>query len=82
MPNVFLQAWARGVPTVSSVDVGAPVNTVFSDVDQGAREVERLLADDVLWHRASAASLSYFERNHSSAEVLARYVRLFEQLVR
>jgi glycosyltransferase involved in cell wall biosynthesis len=81
MPNVFLQAWARGVPTVATVDVGAPVNTVFSEAEQGAAKVEALLADVELWSRASADSLAYFQRNHSSAEVLARYARLVEELV-
>jgi glycosyltransferase involved in cell wall biosynthesis len=80
MPNVFLQAWARGVPTVATVDVGAPVNSVFADVEQGARKIETLLSDDALWSRASAASLDHFQRNHSSTEVLARYARLFEEL--
>jgi glycosyltransferase involved in cell wall biosynthesis len=80
MPNVFLQAWARGVPTVATVDVGAPVNTVFADAEQGAARVERLFADGELWKRASADSLEYFRRNHSPDEVLARYARLLAEL--
>ena len=81
MPNVFLQAWARGVPTVATVDVGAAVNTVFTDAAQGAAKVEALLINDMLWKQASADSLAYFKRNHSSPEVLARYARLLEELV-
>ncbi|HZE61723.1 MAG TPA: glycosyltransferase family 4 protein [Burkholderiales bacterium] len=81
MPNVFLQAWARGVPTVATVDVGAPVNTVFTDAAQGAAKVEALLGNNALWSQASADSLAHFERNHSSTEVLARYARLLEELV-
>jgi glycosyltransferase involved in cell wall biosynthesis len=81
MPNVFLQAWARGVPTVATVDVGAPVNTVFAAAAQGAAKVEALLSNTALWNQASCDSLAYFERNHSSAEVLARYSRLLEELV-
>ncbi|HET7198949.1 MAG TPA: glycosyltransferase family 4 protein [Burkholderiales bacterium] len=80
MPNVFLQAWARGVPTVASIDVGAPVNTVFQDVAEGAARLERLLADEALWSRASADSVEYFHRNHSPEEVLGRYARLFAEL--
>jgi len=81
MPNVFLQAWARGVPSVSTVDVGAPVNTVFTEAAQGAAKVEALLSNNGLWSQASADSLAYFERNHSSSQVLARYARLLEELV-
>ena len=80
MPNVFLQAWARGVPTVATVDVGAAVNTVFSEIDQGAKKIEALFTDEALWARASADSLEHFERNHSSSEVLARYARVIEEL--
>jgi glycosyltransferase involved in cell wall biosynthesis len=81
MPNVFLQAWARGVPTVATVDVGAPVNAVFTDAEQGAAKVAGLFSDEQLWKQASADSLAYFQRNHSSTEVLSRYSRLIEELV-
>ena len=81
MPNVFLQAWARGVPTVATVDVGAPVNTIFSDAAQGAAKVAALLSNNGLWSQVSADSLAHFERNHSSSEVLARYARLLEELL-
>ena len=80
MPNVFLQAWARGVPAVATVEVGAPVNTMFTTVEEGAERIGRLLADRELWGRASADSRDYFRRNHSPEEVLARYAQLLEEL--
>jgi len=76
MPNTFLQAWARGVPTVATVDVAAPVHRVAAGVDALAREVERAFKEG-----PSAPCRDYFARMHSCEEVLARYARLFEDLV-
>jgi glycosyltransferase involved in cell wall biosynthesis len=80
MPNVFLQAWARGVPTIATVDVGMPAHRVASDVGGLAREVRLLTENPSLWESASRACRKYFERNHSSSQALARYGRLFESL--
>jgi glycosyltransferase involved in cell wall biosynthesis len=80
MPNTFLQAWARGVPTLGTVPAAVAGHRQFGDVQEGAREIEALLADTVRWQRASRACREYFERNHSGAETLARYARLFEGL--
>jgi glycosyltransferase involved in cell wall biosynthesis len=80
MPNTFLQAWARGVPTLGTVDVGTPVHTYFSDLDEGARRIEALITDRSAWELASARSREYFERSHSGAETLRRYGELFEAL--
>lgn len=80
MPNTFLQAWARGVPTVGTVDAGTPVHRRFDDADDGARAIEALLADPLLWERASRACREHFARTHSGAETLARYASLFAGL--
>jgi glycosyltransferase involved in cell wall biosynthesis len=80
MPNTFLQAWARGIPTVASVDVGAPVNRVFHGVEDGALAIEALFDSDSAWASAGRRCLEHFQRNHSAAEVLERYGRLFEEL--
>lgn len=85
MPNTFMQAWARGVPTVATVDVGArlddaPFYCVFSRTEEAVEEIERLFADPGYRSRASAACRQYFERSHSSDEVLARYERLLGEL--
>jgi glycosyltransferase involved in cell wall biosynthesis len=82
MPNVFLQAWARGVPTVATVDVGMPAHRVAADAAGLAREVRLLTENASLWESASRVCRKYFERNHSSAEVLRRYEALFERLTR
>jgi hypothetical protein len=74
MPNTFLQAWSRGIPTVATVDVGAPVHRVASDLEGLAREVESAFHDD------GKACREYFQRTHSSAEVLSRYEQLFEAI--
>jgi glycosyltransferase involved in cell wall biosynthesis len=85
MPNTFLQAWARGIPTVATVDVGARLEgkelyKKFSDIDEAAREIERLFADELHWARVSARCLEYFNREHSSDEALRRYSQVFEEL--
>jgi glycosyltransferase involved in cell wall biosynthesis len=75
MPNTFLQAWARGVPTVATVDVGVAVHRVARDLDELVRAVEQACGEF-----PSAACRAYFERVHSGANVLAHYARLFDGL--
>jgi len=87
MPTTFLQAWARGVPTVAFVDTGArlrgePLYRVVERVEEAAGEVERLFADEAHWARASARCREYFGSTHSTAKVLARLEGLLGELVR
>jgi glycosyltransferase involved in cell wall biosynthesis len=81
MPNTFLQAWARGIPTVATVDVGAPVNRLFRTAEEGARAIDGLFASRAEWDSASQRCRDYFERNHSAAEALKRYAGLFDRLM-
>ena len=81
MPNTFLQAWARGVPTVATVDVGAAsAYTMFDSAEAAADEIQRLFADDAHWNARSAACRSYFERKYAPASVLEQYSRVFEAI--
>jgi len=80
MPNVFLQAWARGIPTVATVDVGVKENIVFNDVGEGAARIQELFEEQGKWTDASRRSLAYFERTHSAKAVLARYQQLFREI--
>jgi len=75
MPNTFLQAWARDIPTVGTVDVGAPVHHIAMDIDSLTREVERLSAE-----ATGGRYRKYFEENHSCDQVLRRYSQLFNEL--
>lgn len=86
VPNTFLQAWARGVPSVAWVDIGArvdghPLYPVVDSVDAAAAEIERLFTDPQHQGRTAARCREYFERNHSSREVIGRYRRLFHELM-
>jgi glycosyltransferase involved in cell wall biosynthesis len=80
MPNTFMQAWARGIPTLATVDVGAPVQRVFADPAAGAAQIEEFFRDEARYGEASAACRAYFERNHSPREVLGKYAALFQAL--
>jgi glycosyltransferase involved in cell wall biosynthesis len=79
-PNTFLQAWARGVPTVAFVDTASrdaqgPVYDVAADIDAAAAGVERLMSDDAAWAKASARVAAHFRRHHSLAAVVDVYER-------
>lgn len=87
MPNTFLQAWARGVPTVAFVDTGArlrgePLYRVVEGVEEAVGEVERLFTDEAHWARASARCREYFGSTHSPSKVLERFEGLLGELVR
>jgi glycosyltransferase involved in cell wall biosynthesis len=76
MPNTFLQAWARGVPTTSTVDVGAAVNCVAASVEELSRSTELLFENPEAGRRCR----EYFDRTHSCAQVLGAYARVFKEL--
>jgi len=84
-PNTFLQAWARGVPSVALVDIGSrhegePVCATAADAREAAAEIERLMVDPGRWRRASRRCREYFNANHSVEAVVAQYARLFAAL--
>lgn len=81
MPNTFLQAWARGVPTLSFVDVGASANRRVQSIDEMAGELARLVGDRAAWLDAAARCREHFVRTHSPEEVMARYGSVFERLM-
>src|SRR5216683_1046893 len=78
VPNTFLQAWARGVPTVAFVDTGARLRgellyPVVRRVEEAAAEIERLFTDEGHWRRASVRCREYFSNTHSTSKVLDRF---------
>jgi glycosyltransferase involved in cell wall biosynthesis len=84
-PNTFLQAWARGIPTVSFVNCGAkdargPIGVVANDLNEMQAAVSRLAADRAAWSEESARCRQYFQANHAMPAVITRYRALFDRL--
>lgn len=85
VPNTFLQAWARGVPTVAFIDIGArlqdkPIYHVAQDLTDAIGEIERLFSNELYRRRAADRCREYFAETHSPAGVLAHYQRLLAKL--
>lgn len=85
-PNTFLQAWIRGVPTVSFVSPevmrGQTGTIVCSDNADMAARVASLTSNNEAWHGASESCRNHFTRIHSVDAVLQSYRELFERLRR
>jgi glycosyltransferase involved in cell wall biosynthesis len=84
-PNTFLQAWARGVPSIAFVDTGSrhhgqPAYDIASDLDDATARLARLMGDDAAWSAASAGILEHFRESHSPEAVLKLYEREFAAL--
>jgi glycosyltransferase involved in cell wall biosynthesis len=80
-----LEAWARGLPVVSTVNpdnvvsdnnLGRVVNTIH----EMAEAVNHLLKNPAAWGDCSRAAKSYFERNHTVQAIGAAYHQLFGKL--
>jgi glycosyltransferase involved in cell wall biosynthesis len=85
-PNTFLQAWVRGVPTVSFVDTGSSVNgesvvNRVTTVDDMVIAVRGLMVDDAAWREAGARCATCHANQHSMQAVVSDYEAIFEKLL-
>jgi glycosyltransferase involved in cell wall biosynthesis len=85
-PNTFLQAWSRGIPTLSFVDVGATldglkVGCVCADTDAMEATLRQWQAHADTWKISSQRASQYFQAAHSEQAVLRAYTELLSRLV-
>lgn len=86
-PNTFLQAWSRGVPTVSFFDPqivsdGEPVGQVVSDLDAMRERIDALMREPGRWQACSARARRGFERRFSIERTIDAYERVIDALAR
>lgn len=86
MPNVFLQAWARGVPTVAFTDTGSrlkgePIYPIVTSVVEATSAIERMFTDDTYRARTSSRCLEYFTATHGPEQVLDQYQHLLRNVL-
>jgi glycosyltransferase involved in cell wall biosynthesis len=84
-PNTFLQAWARGIPSVSFVDAGAqlngqPVGLQVRSFAEMLETVGRLSLDEAVRLEEGRRCAEYVERTHSPDTIIELYEREFEEL--
>lgn len=76
-PNTFLQAWANGVPVVSTFDPGGVIKAnglglIVSDLDSLAIAVRMLLDDKDQYLELQSNIRGYFESAHSADLAIGR----------
>ena len=85
-PNTFLQAWVRGVPSVSfvqpEVEPGQVGTIVCADLDDMAARLGELITHKDSWRAASRDCEVHFGKNHDTDAVLRKYLSLFDHLLR
>ena len=84
-PNTFLQAWSRGMPTVSFLepptgDDGRAVGCVARDIDDLVRATHTLMTNDAVWSEEGERCLKHFTKRHSLIQAYSAYVELFDSL--
>jgi glycosyltransferase involved in cell wall biosynthesis len=83
-PNTFLQAWLRGMPTLSFVaprdERGATGTQVASDLPDMQRRLRTLLTDRRAWEEAAQLGETQYRRNHTSAAARGKYERLLNEV--
>ena len=85
-PNTFLQAWSRGIPTVSFFDPqvecdGRPVAIVAPDADTMRVRAEALMSDRALWQTTSQRALRAFEQRYSVGRAIDAYERVIDSVL-
>jgi glycosyltransferase involved in cell wall biosynthesis len=85
-PNTFLQAWSRGIPTLSFFDPMTsldqrPVGAVVPDLDAMTLELRRLKSDALYWQGEGERARTLVQRQYSLATVVDAYERLLASLM-
>lgn len=84
-PNTFLQAWIRGMPTLSfvrpEVIPGQTGTIACSGAEELASCLTTLLDNADSWQAASRACKAHFDRVHGVSSALAGYRELFDRLI-
>ena len=85
-PNIFIEAWAQGLPVVSTFDpddliARKNIGFVAPDVAGLVSGVRTLLGEPNLWRQISAAARKYYLENHTVDAVMPRYERAFEEIM-
>jgi glycosyltransferase involved in cell wall biosynthesis len=85
-PNTFLQAWSRGIVTVSTVDCGArlngvPVGHIVNSVDEMVAVITELMASEDRRHEEGSLCREYFQENHTPERVVDLYQTIFSELL-
>ena len=84
--NVMLEAWAAGLPTVSSVDPDSVVTreglgAVVTDYDSLVSAVRRLLADPEERRQAGTRARAYVARRHAPGAVLDQLSAVLDRVI-
>ena len=84
-PNTFLQAWARGMPTVSFVDTsseihGQPVGALVKNLEEMVTTVDHFMSNDSIWSETGHRCVACYTTDHSLEAITLKYEHLFLQL--
>jgi len=85
-PNIFLEAWANGLPIVSTFDpdnliVNNDMGIVARDVKGLASGIRTLLADSRQWQQVSEAARRYYLENHTIDAVMPKFENVFNEIM-
>jgi glycosyltransferase involved in cell wall biosynthesis len=85
LPNTFMQAWLRGIPTLSFVRPesapGVTGTLACDDLDHMALRLQRLTGDRAAWAAASQASQRHFKAHHTMDAAVTRYLEVFDRVL-
>jgi glycosyltransferase involved in cell wall biosynthesis len=85
-PNTFLQAWSRGIPSLSFFDPqferqGRAVGATVKSVEEMAQVLRRWKGDASAWRQAGEDCRATFESTFGVASAVDRYEALFRELL-